>query len=142
MDGEDIIGDRRDQTPVVLARLEAHISSIKEDVAEMRISQHSFVTHDRMELEVAARNNAMGQLGTMLSEHIRRAEQLERDGREMASRIENEYRTTLDRRLVPLERDRDEMAGAFKTVKFLLYLVGVVEAIQVVFSAAPMVLHR
>lgn len=141
MDGEES-NDRRDQTPVVLARLEAHIASIKEDVAEIRLSQHTFVTHDRMELEVAARNNAMGQLGTMLTEHIRRAEQLERDGRDIAARIENEHRATLDRRLVPLERDRDEMAGAFKTIRFLLIVVGAVEALQVFFSASGIVIHR
>lgn len=134
----DSTEDRRDQTPVVLARLETIIASIKDDVSEMKATQRTFVTHDRMELEIAARSSAMGQVSATLAEHIRHAEQLEIEGRLMADKIKEEARATFEKRVVPLERAWDELQGGFKTLKFLIYVLGSVQAVQVFLT----VVHR
>ncbi len=112
--------DRRDPTPIVLARLETKLDNVREDVSEIKGAQRTFVTLDRMELEIAARNQAVGGVGAIIAEHIRRAETNER-----------ELRQEMQNRIRPLEDSHQQQKGALALIKWLVFALGGLETLQI-----------
>ena len=111
--------ERRDPTQAVLARLEQKVDDMRDAVRDLRDRQQHFVTYDRLELEIAARNQQIGGIGGMLSDHIRKADDI------------------VDKRLVPLEQAYQQMLGAAKYNRWLLTGIGIVLAILTYLQLRP-----